>query len=176
MQYKFQPDVVDTNLEAYVQTKLYIDPEVEAVLVGFDEHFSYPKILKAASYLKKPNCLFVATCCDETFPAHSKKLTVFPGKFLWDLNFLRIILINLLTFFNLNNFSGTGSFVRCLEAVSGRKAYVVGKPNDYIKNAILKKHNINPARTLMIGDRLVLHGFAKINTCQYTITAVKYFC
>lgn len=43
--------------------------------------------------------------------------------------------------------------VRCIETCSERKATVVGKPETYLADHIKKEFNVNPERTLMIGDR-----------------------
>ncbi|PIO77128.1 HAD hydrolase, family IIA [Teladorsagia circumcincta] len=50
--------------------------EVCAVVVGFDKHFNYKKMMKAANYLKNPNCLFLATNNDATFPCQNQDIVV----------------------------------------------------------------------------------------------------
>lgn len=117
------PDVVQSSLGELVH-RLYLDKDVGAVIVGFDEHFSYPKMLRAASYLARPDCIFIATNTDERFPMHSD--LVVPG---------------------------TGSIVKAIETCAAREALCVGKPNTYISNLIMKQYNVDPKRTLMIGDR-----------------------
>jgi len=54
-----------------------IDPEVGAVIVGFDQHFSYPKMVKACMYLKDTNVHFIGTNMDERFPV--SKNVIMPG-------------------------------------------------------------------------------------------------
>jgi len=56
-----------------------LETGIGAVIAGFDDHFSYPKMLKAASYLKNPDCLFVATNSDERVPVG--KNLVIPGMY-----------------------------------------------------------------------------------------------
>lgn len=117
------PDVLETNLADLVQKGFTPDPEVGAVVVGFDEHFSFPKMFKAASYLNNPDVLFIATNTDERFPM--------PGFVV----------------------PGTGSIVSSIETCGERKAFIMGKPSSYVCEYILRTYGIDPKRTLMIGDR-----------------------
>ncbi|XP_018358456.1 PREDICTED: glycerol-3-phosphate phosphatase isoform X1 [Trachymyrmex cornetzi] len=115
------PDPINQNIPYSVFEK---DPEVAAVIVGFDEHFSYPKMVKAATYLNDVNVHFIGTNTDERFPVSND--VVIPG---------------------------TGSLVRCIESCSERKAVIMGKPDKYMAKMLMKRPNVDPQRTLMIGDR-----------------------
>lgn len=99
------------------------DPEVGAVVVGFDKYFSFPKLVKAATYLQDPNIQFVGTNCDTERPSP-----------------------------NANKFPGTGCFIKTIEAASNRTAVMLGKPEPFLIEYISKKYGVNPQRTLMIGD------------------------
>lgn len=117
-------DYLKTPVPTFVEN-VKLESDVGAVVVGFDEHLSYPKLFKAASYLKNPNVLFVATNTDESFPVAGTDF-IMPG---------------------------TGSLVCAVKTCVGRDPYVVGKPSSYICNVLMESNKINPARTLMIGDR-----------------------
>lgn len=73
-----QPDPLVSDMATLVTKDFKLDPDVGAVIVGFDEYFSYPKILKAASYLNHPDCLFIATNMDERGPSWVKDCVI-PG-------------------------------------------------------------------------------------------------
>ncbi|XP_045479391.1 glycerol-3-phosphate phosphatase-like [Harmonia axyridis] len=111
--------IADTYLEAE------IDPEVKAVVVGLDEHFSLPKILKAATYLEDPTCEFVALSSEERRSGFTPKAV-----------------------------PSTGAILAAIETCSGRKAKILGKPSSYIIEYLRTHHCIDPQKTLLLGDRL----------------------
>ena len=53
------------------------DPDVGAVVVGLDKHFSYPKLVKAATYLNNPDVLFIGANPDVERPSPNNNR--FPG-------------------------------------------------------------------------------------------------
>ncbi|KAM4698155.1 glycerol-3-phosphate phosphatase [Rhinophrynus dorsalis] len=117
------PDTVTGSLSdwATIQT----DPEVKAVVVGFDEHFSYMKLNRALRYLQDPACLFLATNTDTRLPLEGGRAI-----------------------------PGTGCLVRAVETAAHRKAQVIGKPSPFIYNCLVKDCGLDPSRTVMVGDRL----------------------
>lgn len=119
------PDVLNGSLMTLVKEQFVPDPEVGAVIVGFDEHISFPKMMKAASYLNNPSTLFIATNTDERFPMPN---FVVPG---------------------------TGSIVRAIETCAERKAVVMGKPENWLVDIFFKEEiHRDSKKFLMIGDRL----------------------
>ncbi|CAG8448864.1 12562_t:CDS:2 [Acaulospora colombiana] len=106
--------------------KIDFDPEVGAVVCGFDTHLNYKKLAKAFRYLNtNPDCIFLLTNGDTTYPANG---TIYPG---------------------------TGSLVAPLiKALNRDPDYVMGKPNKPMLDCIIKKFHLDAERTCMIGDRL----------------------
>lgn len=96
------------------------------VIVGYDLHLSFMKLLKAASYLSHQNTVFIATNTDAQFPMGGSNIVV----------------------------PGTGSMVAAVETAAGRKPLVLGKPSPFMFDIVRRRHPaVQPARTLMIGDR-----------------------
>ena len=113
------------DFETFAGPSDWSSRQVTAVVVGFDHHFNYTKTAKAMHYLRNPQCLFLATNMDATFPDTHGPLP------------------------------GTGSVVRSIEEACGRAAHVVGKPNPLVLEAIRSlKPSIDPKTTLMVGDRM----------------------
>lgn len=128
-----------SNAQTYLSQEFSFDKDIGAVVVGFDEFISYPKILKAANYVKNPDCLFLATNSDETFPMGDSLVT-----------------------------PGTGTMVAAVEtACTPRKAQIFGKPFKPMFEAISRRANIDPQRTLMVGDRFEF----SYNFSQLTFTS-----
>lgn len=104
-----------------------VDKHVGAVVIGFDNQVSFKKLAKACSYVKRPDCLFIASNADESFPSLSPDIFV----------------------------PGPGLYVSAIKAGTGRDPTVLGKPGTYFFDIIRSQHpTIDPARTIMIGDRL----------------------
>ena len=120
------PDHVETSLQDHVFSTLKtMDKEVGAVVVGFDEHYGFPKLFKAVNYLKNPAVKFIATNDDDKID--------FP-------NF---------------TFPDTGATIASIETASHRKVEIIGKPSMKLTEICLKHEmHRDPNRFLMIGDRL----------------------
>lgn len=56
------PEPTDGHYQSWL--KMQLDPDVEAVVVGFDYHFSLAKVCRAVTHLERPDCHFVATESD----------------------------------------------------------------------------------------------------------------
>ncbi|XP_051958838.1 glycerol-3-phosphate phosphatase-like [Xyrauchen texanus] len=102
-----------------------LDQEVQAVLVGFDEHFSYMKLNRALQYLYNPDCQFVGTNTDTRLPLEGGKAV-----------------------------PGTGCLLKAVETAAQRQAQVVGKPSNFMFECVASRFGLDPERCLMVGDRL----------------------
>ncbi|KAK7099389.1 hypothetical protein V1264_003533 [Littorina saxatilis] len=102
------------------------DSDIKCVLVGFDADISYMKILRAASYLQRPECLFVGTNEDTHLPVNNSATRI----------------------------PGTGTMVIAVAFPAQRKPVIVGKPEPPMFEELKKLHNLNSDRCVMVGDRL----------------------
>ncbi|XP_017059056.1 glycerol-3-phosphate phosphatase [Drosophila ficusphila] len=106
--------------------------DVAAVVVGWDEYFSYCKMARACHILcSNPGCAFLVTNRDAV---HKYPAFCIPG---------------------------TGAFVAGIEACAEREALEMGKPNPLVLEPLTKSGELRTERTLMIGDCLKIDvGFA----------------
>ena len=97
-----------------------------AVICSFDSHFSYPKLMKGANYLARPDVDFLITNEDYTFPGPNPGIVI----------------------------PGAGVVGAAMRAVTGREPIVFGKPSVKMGEFLKKNHHIDPSNTIMFGDRL----------------------
>ncbi|XP_043959049.1 glycerol-3-phosphate phosphatase [Gambusia affinis] len=124
-----------------------LDPEVQAVVVGFDEHFSYMKLNRAMQYLTQKDCLFVGTNRDTRLPLEGGKAV-----------------------------PGTGCLLQAVETAAQRQAQTVGKPSRFMFECVARRFGLRPERCLMVGDRLdtdILLGSACGLKTLLTLTGVS---
>jgi phosphoglycolate phosphatase len=66
------------NVKESKENPLGLDQDVAGVIAGFDLHLSFIKLLKAASYLSRKDCVFLATNTDAQYPMSGSQVVV-PG-------------------------------------------------------------------------------------------------
>ncbi|KAJ7764626.1 HAD-like domain-containing protein [Mycena maculata] len=118
-------DPADSTLSPFSLDAFTLDPTVGAVLCGLDTSINYTKLSKAFQYLtRNTGCAFLATNEDSTYPAGGGLLP------------------------------GAGAISAPLRYALGRDPVSIGKPASTMLDCIKAKVNFDPARTIMIGDRL----------------------
>lgn len=106
--------------------KIHHDPDVAAVIVGFDININYYKIQYAQLCINEnPGCQFIATNLDAV-----KHLT--PEQ----------------------EWAGNGAIVGAIKGCTGREPILVGKPSSLLIDYIAEKYHLNRNRVCMVGDRL----------------------
>jgi phosphoglycolate/pyridoxal phosphate phosphatase family enzyme len=118
----------NANRELQECIDIVVDPEIRAVVTGWNLYMNYFQISYASLVLNSdPSVLFLATNDDRLTP-QGKQKTMLPG----------------------------GGFVMAaVEWATSRKATVVGKPTQFMLDVIFNKHpGLNRERAMMIGDRL----------------------
>ncbi|KIP03289.1 hypothetical protein PHLGIDRAFT_111085 [Phlebiopsis gigantea 11061_1 CR5-6] len=118
-------DPADNVLGSFSLENWTPDPAVGAVLCGLDVAMNYTKFSKAFNYLlRNPGCEFLATNTDSTYPTAHGLLP------------------------------GAGTVSAPLRFALGRDPLSIGKPAGTMLECIKAKHDFDPARTIMVGDRL----------------------
>jgi phosphoglycolate/pyridoxal phosphate phosphatase family enzyme len=126
------PGLVATMADAGItvvnrDASLHVTPageQAEVVVVGLCLDFSYGLMAAAMDQIRN-GADFVATNTDATFPLEGTKLV-----------------------------PGTGSIVAGVKICSGRDPFVIGKPNPYLIQLILRDTGCSPQDALIVGDRL----------------------
>ncbi|KAH8288022.1 hypothetical protein KR018_000993 [Drosophila ironensis] len=125
IQYIEVDDKMDKPMEEFVK-EIKLDPDVGAVVVGRDERFNMARVMRASAYLQNPDVLFLGTSMDAAYPI---------------MNRTRVIV-------------GASAMLTSVKALSGRPPLVMGKPNCWIVDALIRCKQIEPESTLMVGDTL----------------------
>ncbi|TFK52848.1 2-phosphoglycolate phosphatase [Heliocybe sulcata] len=117
-------DPADQTLNSFSLSSFTRDPAVSVVLCGLDTAINYTKLAKAFQYLQDPSVTFLVTNDDSTYPSEGGLLP------------------------------GAGAVSAPLKTASGREPLSIGKPASTMLDCIKAKHDFDPKRTIMVGDRL----------------------
>ncbi len=118
----------DAGRKIVLQTgsKVEQDPDVGAVVVGFDREINYYKIQYAQLCINEnPGCKFIATNLDA---------------------------VTHLT--DAQEWAGNGSMVGAIKGCTGREPILVGKPSPLMIDYIVSKFGVSREEICMVGDRL----------------------
>lgn len=96
----------------------------EAVVVGLFRQLKYEHLAKAMNSIRL-GAKFIATNADATLPLEGDKQV-----------------------------PGAGTIVRAVETCSGQSPVVIGKPSPFLTELAMRKADVAPSETLVIGDRL----------------------
>ena len=98
--------------------------EAEIVVASLDIHLTYDKLVAAFQAIIK-GAVFLASNDDASYPVEDGVLK-----------------------------PGAGAITAALEKSTGRTPTIVGKPQPYMLEIILKEHKLDKGESLMVGDRL----------------------
>ena len=105
--------------------RLDIDPDIGAVIVGFDRNVNYYKIQTAQLAINEEGAEFIATNLDA---------------------------VTHLT--DAQEWAGNGSMVGAIKGCTGQEPTVVGKPSALMIDYLESKYGVDRSRICMVGDRL----------------------
>ncbi|MGQ9487455.1 MAG: HAD-IIA family hydrolase [Armatimonadota bacterium] len=107
--------------------RVVTDPEEEGadyVVAGIDRDFTYDK-LRRAHYAVQHGAQFVATNRDATYPAAGGRIV-----------------------------PGGGAIVAAIQTCTGVEPLVIGKPNTYSMELLLRRCGVSAGEAVLVGDRL----------------------
>lgn len=121
---KFQPDRIDETIQALVKNAITDNENIGAVIADADINLNYVRLQKAATYLKRPEVIFITGATDTKVPVGLNNVLI-----------------------------GPGYFHKILEDLTGRKAIAMAKPSPNLNEFIVEKFQIrDKSRVLFIGD------------------------
>ncbi|EDV39856.1 uncharacterized protein Dana_GF10231 [Drosophila ananassae] len=106
--------------------ELEIDPDVGAVVIGRDERYNMARLIRTSAYLRNPDVIVVGTSMDAAYPFDEHRKVIV----------------------------GASAMMTSVRALSGRQPLILGKPNPWILDPLLKCGVIKPDTTLMVGDTM----------------------
>lgn len=100
------------------------EKNIDFVVLGFDTTLTYNKLWIACDLIRD-GVTYIATHPDKNCPLEN-------GKYMPD----------------------TGAIIELIYSSTGKRPYIIGKPNKEVINSICKKYNVDKSNMAIVGDRL----------------------